>query len=47
MVECEPRNKCSRDVCKKEIGLRLQNLLTILDAVVNLIEGGGGYMIIY
>ena len=51
MVGCEYKNMHPKDTCRIEIELCAQNMLTILDIIVNVIEedimgGGGTYMII-
>ena len=43
LVRCESKNRHKKGImCLEEIGLRAQNLLTILGSVVNISEGGGG-----
>ena len=44
MVRCGSKNGHQKDMCLKEIGLRAQNMLTILGSIVNII--GGTYMTI-
>ena len=39
MVGCDSENGCQKDTCSKEIGMHaFRNLLSILDAIVNIIE---------
>ena len=45
MVGCESKNRYQKDMCWKEFGLHAQSLSTILDTIVNIIEGT--YMIIH
>lgn len=49
MIGCESWNKHHSNMCWREIGLRDEYLLTILDTIINIIRrvGGGGitYMI--
>ena len=37
------KNKCKKDMCLNEIGLRAQNMITSLGSIVNIFgrEGGG------
>ena len=37
MVRCRSKNGHQKDICSKEIGLRAQNLLPILNLEVNII----------
>ena len=39
MVWCGYNNKDRKDICFKEIGLCAQTMITILDSIVNMIEG--------
>jgi len=39
MDGCKSKNRHHKDVCRKELGVHAQNLLTILDALVTNIEG--------
>ena len=41
----DTKRKRKKGMCLKEIGLRAQNLITILSSIVNMI--GGTYMITY
>ena len=41
MVGCGSKIKFQKHMCFKEIGLRAQNVITILSSIVNIIEGGG------
>ena len=36
------KNGYQRDIYLKEIGLRAQNMIIILDSTINIIGGGGG-----
>ena len=45
VVRCGSKNGDPKDMCLKEIGLRVQNMIIILGTIVKII-GGGGYMII-
>ena len=38
VVRCGSKNWCQKDMCLKEIGLRAQDILTILGSLVNMIE---------
>ena len=38
------KNGYRKETCSKEIGLRAQNMITILNPIVNVIEGGGWVM---
>ena len=38
MVRCETKNVNQKDMCSKEIGLRAQDMLTILGSILNMIE---------
>ena len=39
MVRCGSNNRHQKDMCLKEFGMHVQNLLTILDLIVNIIGG--------
>ena len=39
MVTCGTKNGHQRDMCLKEIRLRVQNMLTIQSVIVNMISG--------
>lgn len=38
MARGESKNKHQTHTCRRKIGLRVQNLLIVLDAIVNVIE---------
>jgi len=39
VVRCESKNGHQKDMCVREIGVCDYNLLTILDSIINMIEG--------
>jgi hypothetical protein len=39
IVKCGSKNRHQKDMCLKEIGKHIQNLLTILDLIVSIIGG--------
>ena len=39
VVKCGSKNGFQKDMCLKEIELRAQNMLPVLESVVNIIEG--------
>lgn len=44
MVGCGSKNGHQVDICLEETGLCVQNMLTILDSKVNIMQGVGGGM---
>ena len=42
MVGCGSKNGHQKDMFLEAIGLRVENLLTILGSIVNIMGGGGG-----
>ena len=38
-VRCESKNRHQKDMCLKRIGLRAQNMFTILGSIVSMIGG--------
>ena len=41
-VRCRSKNGHKKHMCLKEIELSAQNVLTILNSIVNIVERGGG-----
>ena len=39
VVRCGSNNGYLRDMCSKDIGLRVQNVMTVLSLIVNIIDG--------
>lgn len=35
------KDGCQKDVCLKEIGLRAENVMTVLSSMINMIRGWG------
>ena len=42
MVRCRSKNEHQKNICLEEIGLRAQNMLTILGLIFNMEEDHGG-----